>query len=219
MLKQEFILEKLSVIKKDKQSGFIDLADPLSKMIENAPEESFYKVRMKDSWFTVNFTAMEVGENRLIINAERIQDGFQGDRYVVQFDGTRAAYLVGYYGEGYRTHSCPHIHWDIRSYTDHPDDKDKRIYVNGFRADSELRKMIQKMEERRGTKNIINSYVNDNLIRVRLGLSMGKTLAEIEKEWSKGMMERLGYRHVEALELSHSVVVHWYKTKGDSLLL
>jgi len=224
MSNKKFIAEKLGLIRKDNQSVFASIVDPLSKTMEDSPEKLSFKVPVDGNWFKLSFTALELKKDRLVINAERIRNGFLGAQYIVEFKGTRAAYLRGYYERFHQGGKWPYIHWDIRSYANHPIDKNKRIYVSGFHAHDELQKMIQRMEQRFGTKNIINTYINDNLLRLQIGVRVGKTPAEIEKKWSKGMMEQLGYKYVEALDTGpkkgawHSAKVHWHKLKLDALL-
>lgn len=77
------------------------------------------------------------------------------------------------------------------------------------------------MEATFGVTNVLNSYINDNLLRFRMGVQTGKTPQTIEKAWSKGMMESLGYHHVEAFDMGKpqgswkEVKVHWCKKKQD----
>lgn len=221
---KKFIDEKLDLIKKDDQSIFTDIVDPLSKKLKGSPESSVFDIQADGNWFKISFTALEVKKDRLVINAERIRNGFFGEQYIVEFEGTRAAYLRGYYESTHRSGKWPYIHWDIRSYANHPNDKNKRVYVRGFYAHDELQKMIQRMEHRFGVKNIVNTYINDNLLRLQAGASMKKTPSQIEREWSKGMMEKLGYKYVEAIDTSprkgawQGAKVHWYKLAQDSLL-
>ena len=96
-----------------------------------------------------------------------------------------------------------------------------RIYVQGFHAHNELRRLITSMQGFYGTKNIVNSYINDNLQRFRLGMAQKKSVDQVEKEWSRGMMESLGYKYVEASGSPkgtwHSVKVHWFKDQKDAL--
>jgi hypothetical protein len=77
------------------------------------------------------------------------------------------------------------------------------------------------MERIYGTRNIVNSYINDNLMRFQMGINAGKTPQQIEKGWSKGMMESLGYKCVEAFDTGmpkgnwNGVSVHWCKHEND----
>ncbi|TPD49614.1 MAG: hypothetical protein C9355_15105 [Thalassolituus maritimus] len=77
------------------------------------------------------------------------------------------------------------------------------------------------MQKLYGTSNIVNSYINDNLARFRAGVNAGRTPEEIELAWSKGLMESLGYKHVEAFDTGmpkgswNGVSVHWCKSPGD----
>ena len=221
---KKFIEDKLKLIKKDKQSVFSDMVDTLAKQIEDAPEASTFEIPIDGNWFRLSFTALEVKKDRLVIDAERIKNGFFGDQYIVEFKGTRAAYLRGYYESCHRVGRWPYIHWDIRSYINCPLDKDKRVYIRGFHAHDELRTMIRRMEQRFSTKNIINKHINDNLLRIRMGVNQGKTPSEVERNWSKGMMESLGYKYVEVLETGsekgswHGASVHWFKIERDKLL-
>ena len=96
-----------------------------------------------------------------------------------------------------------------------------RIYVKDFRAPSELKRLIMAMEGFHGTQNIVNSYINDNLARFHAGIRAGRSVTEIELAWSKGLMENLGYRHVEGLGQGansgdwHKTEVHWCKQEND----
>lgn len=96
-----------------------------------------------------------------------------------------------------------------------------RVYVHGFRAHNEIRRLILAMQSFYGTKNIVNGYINDNLQRFRLGLAQKKSIDQVEKEWSQGMMESLGYTYVEASGSPkgtwNNVKVHWYKDEKDAL--
>jgi hypothetical protein len=126
-------------------------------------------------------------------------------QYVVEFAGTRAAYLKGYYNPHHVAFGWPYISWDVRAYAKHTIDSNKRVYVHGFYAHEELRKLIVAMEGAYGASNIFNTYINDNLARFQLGIQAGKDPQKIEKEWSMGLMESLGYKHVEAFGLPKGV--------------
>lgn len=218
-----FIKSKLPLISKDKQEVFKDLVEPLSKMADDRVLSKTIHIPADGNWFKITFSGALIKENRLVIKAERIKEGIFGDHYIVEFDGTRAAYLRGYYESSHRVGKWPYISWDVRSYVNNPYDPSKRIYVEGFYAHNELKKMINRMEANFGTRNILNTYINDNLLRLQVGVRSGKTAEEVEKEWSRGMMESLGYQHVEALDTGvkkgcwHGAKVHWFKVKGDSL--
>lgn len=77
------------------------------------------------------------------------------------------------------------------------------------------------MEGVYGTSNIYNSYVNDNLLRFQMGIINRKTPQQIAKEWSQGLMESLGFHHVEAFDTGYpkgswkEVKVHWCKSPKD----
>lgn len=68
---------------------------------------------------------------------------------------------------------------------------------------------------------VFNKYINDNLLRFQIGIKAGKTPQEIEKVWSIGLMEGLGYRYVKAEDTGHpigrwkEVSVHWCKHERD----
>lgn len=224
MANNDFFKKKLGLLKKDKQEVLGDLASPLEEHIKGSNGTTPIEIPIDGNWFKVSFSAIQLKEDRLVINAERIRNGFIGDQYVVEFKGTRAAYLRGYYEPTHRAGRWPFIHWDIRSYANHPTDPTKRVYVSGFYAHQELRKMIRRMEQRYGVKNIVNTYINDNLIRLQVGIRAGKTPSKIEKDWSKGMMESLGYHYIEALDTGitkgawQGAKVHWFKNKEDALL-
>ncbi len=114
-----------------------------------------------------------------------------------------------------------HIEWDVRSYALNPLDKKTRIYVKDFRAHSEFKRLIMAMEGFHGTQNIVNSYINDNLARFQAGIRAGQSVTGIESAWSRGLMENLGYRHVEALGNGqhpadwHKTEIHWCKQERD----
>lgn len=224
MANSDFFRKKLELLKKDNQGVLGELASPIEKYIQGSDSTTSIEIPIDGTWFKVSFSSVQVKEDRLVINAERIRNGFFGDQYIVEFRGTRAAYLRGYYEPVHRAGRWPFISWDIRSYTNHPQDPTKRVYVNGFYAHQELKKMIQRMEQRYGVKNIVNTYINDNLLRLQIGIRAGKSPSKIENEWSKGMMESLGYHHVEALDTGtqkgawQGAKVHWFKKKEDALL-
>lgn len=77
--------------------------------------------------------------------------------------------------------------------------------MQGFYAHDELRKLIHSMEKVYGTSNILNKYIKDNLFRFQSGIRAGKRPQEIEEAWSRGLMESLGYRYVEALKRSNRI--------------
>jgi hypothetical protein len=228
MAENDFIKNKLSLMTKDKQTVFDKLVDPLQEMALQGERSKKIRVPADGNWFSVSFDAVEVKKDRLVISAKRIIDGLttasynpSEKRYIVEFEGTRAAYLRGFYEPRHPVGGWPYIAWDIRSYANHPTDSAKRVYVQDFRAHAELRKLILAMESMHGTSNIYNKYINDNLTRFKMGIQTGKTPQEIEKTWSKGLMEGLGYRYVEAEDTGHpkgkwnGVSVHWCKKKHD----
>jgi len=215
-------------MEKDGQEGFKNFIEPLNDMADSQDIGKSVEIKADGNWFTLNFKAVQVKENRLVISATRKLDGLtdcshdpSAMEYMVAFNGTRAAYLRGFYEARHHFYRKPHIHWDIRSYTNSPVNPTVRIYVNGFRASDEIRKLILAMEGVHGTSNIINKYINDNLLRFQLGIKSKKTPQQIEKEWSKGLMESLGYHHVEAADTGYpkghwrEVEVHWCKKKQD----
>jgi hypothetical protein len=227
MSEKDFIKNKLSLMQKDKQPVFDKLAEPLQKMAQEAETGKKIKIPVDGNWFTVSFDAVEVKQNRLVISARRMVDGLTPSNhnpaekeYVVIFEGTRAAYLKGYY-KNHVVHGWPYIGWDIRSYADHPSIPKTRVYVNGFIAHDEIRKMVVAMERVYGVSNIYNNYINDNLNRVQNGIRAGRSIQEIEKIWSKGLMESLGYHFVEAFDTGHpkgnwkEIHVHWCKFEKD----
>ena len=55
------------------------------------------------------------------------------------------------------------------------------MYVQDFYAHRELQTMIGRMEQRFGTKNIVNKYINDNLLRIQLGVKRGKAPEALER--------------------------------------
>lgn len=223
MSRKDFLLRKIGLLKKDGQEVFSELSDTAESMAENNTSSETVEIGADGNWFTVSFDAIEVKKDRLVITAERKVDRFLGTQYVVEFNGTRAAYLRGYYEYSHRIGGWPYIHWDVRSYANHPRDNSKRVYVQGFYAHDEIKKLIQKMEAMHGTSNIVNSYINDNLARFKMGIMQGKNPEEIEKGWSRGMMESLGYKFVEASDMGmpkgkwNEVKVHWFKNSQDRL--
>ena len=64
--------------------------------------------------------------------------------------------------------------------------------MKDFGAMNEMERLIKTMEKNFNTSNILNSFIEDNLTRFKRGLSSGKTPEQIEKQWSMGMMEKLG---------------------------
>ena len=225
MNRKTFIEKKLELLKKDDAKGFGALAEPLANA---KTSEKAIKIEVDGNWFKVKFDAIQIKEDRAVISAHRIYDGMVPGRFDpslrefrVEFQGTRAAYLFGEYHSNHTIGRWPYISWDIRAYANNPVDPNMRIYVQGFRAHNEIRKLILAMQSFYGTRNIVNSYINDNLQRFKMGLAAKKTVDQIEKEWSKGLMESLGYNHVEASGFQKnrldSVKVHWYKSAGDAL--
>lgn len=228
MSNKDFIKRKLNLMEKDSQDGFKDFIEPLNNMADNQDTNKTVEIKADGNWFTLNFKAIQVKENRLVISAKRAKDGLSASRYnpsekeyIVEFQGTRAAYIRGYYKEKHPLAGWPFMWWDVRSYTNHPNNDAIRTYVQGFYAHQEIKKLILSMEQEYGVSNILNSYINDNLLRLQLGIKSGKTPQEIEKEWSKGMMESLGYQHVEAFDTGHpkggwkEAKSHWCKKKND----
>lgn len=168
----KFIKIKLALISKDKQKVFKDLAEPINEMAEQEILLKKVQIPADGNWFKISFDAIEVKKDRLVISAERSVSGItptQYDltekQYVVEFNGTRAAYLRGYYKARHPIGEWPFIWGDIRSYVNHPTNSNTRVYVKGFYAHEEIRKLILAMERIYGTRNIVNSYINDNLLR------------------------------------------------------
>lgn len=135
---KDFIKAKLSLLKKDKQKIFLDLGGELDAMSENNITQKHVKISSDGNWFELSFDTVSERHDRLVISAQRIKNGFVGDRYMVAFNGTRAAYLYGYYEHRHRQGGWPYIHWDIRAYANSPADRNVRVYVKSFRADDEL---------------------------------------------------------------------------------
>lgn len=228
MSKEDFIKKKLSLMRKDQQAGFDDFVDPLQEMVEKGDVNKTVHVPKDGNWFAMSFDAVQVKENRLVISAKRIENGLISSsydpsikKYVVEFSGTRAAYIYGSYKSRHPIYGWSYIHWDVRSYANHPANSTVRVYVQDFRARDEIRKLINAMEGYYGTSNIYNSYINDNLLRFQAGIGKKKSPSQIEKEWSQGLMEGLGYNYVEAFDEGHprghwrDVKVHWCKKKQD----
>ncbi len=222
-MNKDFILNKLALLKKDNQQTFSELAEPLVKMLENGEATKIVKVPNDNNWFKVSFDAVRVAEDRLVITAEREHSGVYDGAYVVDFKDTRAAYLQGYYEPRHRRYGFSYITWDVRAYANSLKDG-SRVYVHGFRAHKEIEQMIKKMEQLYSTSNIVNKYINDNLTRVKHGIKCGRKPEQIEKNWSRGMMERLGYRHVELIDTGrpqgewNNATSHWFKHHFDRVL-
>lgn len=237
MNKLDFIKRKLELMKKDKKvssgkSGSIDnvfdLIEPVEDMAESSKEKNVLTLPADGRRFEISFDVVEKQDDKLVISAKRIKDGLyptdfdpNEKAYIVEFHGTRAIYLRGNYKARHPGYGWSYISWDIRTYTNHNIDPSKRVYFQGFRADKELRKLIVAMQDHCGTKNILNSYIADNLQRFQTGIMQKKTPGQIEREWSKGMMESLGYKHVEAFDDGYpkgnwkGVQVHWCKNEED----
>lgn len=228
MSKEDFIKDKLSLMKKDNQNGFNDFVEPLQNMVDKNEASKTVQIPADGNWFNLSFNAVDVKQNRLVISAKRIRNGLETcsydpslKEYVVEFVGTRAAYIKGFYKHRHPIYEWPYIHWDIRSYATSSFDPSVRIYVQGFYAREEIRKMILALEGVYGSTNILNSYINDNLLRFQLGIRLNKTPQQIEKEWSQGLMESLGYHHVEAFDTGYpkgrwrEVAAHWCKKNQD----
>lgn len=225
---KDFLNKRIQLIEKDGQQGFKDFVEPLQEMAENGKDSKTVEIEADGNWFTLNFKAVQVKENRLVISAKRAKDGLTPSRYnpsekeyIVEFQGTRAAYIRGFYKERHPLAGWPFMWWDVRSYANHPNNAAIRTYVQGFYAHQEIKKLIMSMEHEYGVSNILNSYINDNLLRLQMGIKSGKTSQEIEKKWSKGLMESLGYQHVEVFDTGHpkgkwkEAKSHWCKKKQD----
>ncbi len=224
MSDNNFIKDKLNILHQDKQPGFAPLHEALSEMAKSGEQARKIQIPADGNWFSLSFDAIEQKKDKLVISARRIKDGWKpnkfdpsGKVYTVEFEGTRAAYLVGYFNECHRQYGWPYIYWDIRSYITVPQFPGSRIYVENFFAHAEIKKLIQTLEDKYGTGNVFNSYINDNLKRFQQGIQSQKTPTQIETDWSRGMMESLGFRHVEAFDKGYpagkwyEVAVHWTK--------
>lgn len=227
---EKFIKNKLSILEKDNKKGFTELRSSFEEMADSGVGKKVVQVPADGNWFKLSFEAVEIKQDHLIISAQRIKSGVfpstydpSEKQYFVEFNGTRAAYLRGFYKARHSVGGWPYVSWDIRAYANHPVDQEKRVYVHDFRAHDEIRKMIVAMERAHGTSNIVNVYINDNLQRFQAGIRSRKTPQEIEKSWSKGMMESLGYSYVEANDTGlpkgkwGGVTVHWCKHQADLL--
>lgn len=228
MAENEFIKAKIDLMAQDKQAGFAQLAPALTDMAKTGVQTRTVQIPADGNWFVVSFDAIEEKTDRLVISAKRKIDGMMRashdpseKQYIVEFQGTRAAYLRAFYEPQHRRFGWPYISWDVRSYITHPQFPGARIYVRDFFAHTEIKRMVLAMEGYYGTTNIYNSYINDNLARVRNGIRTGKSIEAIEKEWSKGMMESIGYRRAEALQVQgepdtwSKIMVHWCKHDHD----
>ncbi len=215
-------------MKKDKQKTFDSFVGPLEEMVEQDESRKVVQIPADGSWFEIAFDAVQVKENRLVISAKHKANGLESashdpseKEYVVTFDGTRAAYIRGYYKHNHPIYGWPFIYWDVRSYANHPTNSDIRVYVDGFRANDEIRKLIATMEGIYGTSNILNQYIEDNFRRFQGGILAKKTPTQIEKAWSQNLMESLGYHYVEAFDTGFpkgkwdKVKVHWCKKEQD----
>ena len=228
MADKDFIAKKLRLMKQDKQPVFNKLVEPLQDIAQEAEPGKIVRIPVDGNWFKVSFDAVQVKQDRAVITAQRTYDGMVAGRFDpslrefrVEFQGTRAAYLFGEYHANHPLGRWPYISWDVRSYANHPQNQNARIYVSGFRAHNEIRRLITAMEAHYGTQNVVNSYINDNLQRFKMGIAKKKTPEQIEKSWSQGMMESLGYKYVEASGSPkgtwNSVKVHWFKDPKDAL--
>ncbi len=228
MSDNDFLKTKLGLIKKDGAKDISDLVDPLSDMAKGGAKSGQITIPADGRVFDVSFDVVDQQKDRLIISAKKVKNGLyplsydpSTAEYLVQFEGLRSIYLRGNYKARHPMYGWSYISWDVRSYVNFPTDPNKRVYVHGFRAHDEIRKMIKSMEARFGTTNILNRYISDNLQRFRGGILQNKTPEKIEKEWSKGMMEALGYQNVEAFDKGHpkggwkEVEVHWCKKNSD----
>lgn len=223
----KFITDKLATIQADKQTDFKDLLKPMADMAEK--NERTRLVKADGNWFKVDFDVVDQIGNRLIIAAERINDGRMPSthnptaiEYRVEFKQTRAAYLYGYYSPVHRVGRWPYLSWNIRAYANAPN-TGQRVYISGFRAHDEIQKMLTIMNSHYAARHVVNEYILDNLSRFKAGLLTKKTPEEIEREWSHGMMESMGYPYVEAIDRGlpkgawNGVEVHWYMNKHESM--
>lgn len=228
MAEDNFIKDKMNLLRKDKQPEFDQFGEVLGQLAQAGESSRLVRIPADGNWFKVAFDAVEQKKDRLVVSARRVKDGLVGSKYdpsakeyVVEFEGTRAAYLKGYHHDHHRRFGWPYISWDVRSYTTVPQFPDLRVYVESFRAHNEIKKLIQVMEAEFNTGNVYNSYINDNLKRFQSGIRGQKTVTQIESEWSRGMMEGLGFRHVEGFDSGYpqgnwaEVHVHWAKLEQD----
>ena len=223
----QFINAKLANINTDKQDDLKGLLKPMADMAEK--NERTRIVKTDGNWFKVDFDVVDQISDRLVIVAERVHDGPViistaqiPIEYKIEFKYTRAAYLYGYYNNAHRIGRWPYLSWDVRAYATSPN-SGQRVYVQGFHAHEEIRKMLVKMNTYYGVRHIVNKYINDNLARFKAGVLAGKSPEMIEREWSRGMMESLGYSCVEAIDTSqpkgkwNGVDVHWFKNKNETI--
>jgi hypothetical protein len=224
MDRKDFILSKLKLAKQDKQKTFSNLSEPLAKMIEKDEASEIVKVPVDGNWFKIEFDAVKVKEDRLVISAKKMESPIQNDTYMINFEGTRAAYLAARYNHPSFRCPYPYIDWDIRSYAKHPHKTNMRVYVHEFRLQKEIPVMIKKMEERYNTSHCYNKYVNDNLQRLQTGIKQGKSPEQLELIKSNGMMESLGYTYVDVLDRGNpkgewrDIYVHWCKSKNQRIV-
>lgn len=116
MADKDFIVNKLLMMKKDKQDVFDKLVEPLQKVVEKGNVDGKVKIPIDGNWFNISFDAIEAQKNRLVISAKRVQDGLVVSRrdpaekeYIVDFLGTRAAYLRGFYKPSHPVFCWPSI--------------------------------------------------------------------------------------------------------------
>jgi hypothetical protein len=212
---KDFLNKKIKTIIKDGQMG--DFVEPLQEMMEAGDEEKAIRITPDGNWFKVSFDAVQVKKDRLLISAKKVTSHqFDQHTYSIGFEGTRAAYLWAKVSQP-RFHGWSYLHWDVRAYREF---QGHRVYVREFRAREELKTMIREMESMTGVRNIFNSYINDNFNRIKHGVEAGKNAVDLEKEWSKGLFEGLGYRHCEVDLVGDGgqimdVNSHWCKDEHD----
>lgn len=83
MSQEKFIDGKLGILKQDKQPVFSEIAAPLATMMDKGAVSEIVKIPSDNNWFKLSFDAVQVGEDRMIISAERLTDGLikiPGDR-------------------------------------------------------------------------------------------------------------------------------------------
>ncbi len=230
MNQKDFIKSKIELLAKDDQKTFNDMSSALDTMAEKGMRQNTVKLPTDGNFFKISFDAVKIKEDRLVITASRSQDGMYSNRYNpaekeyrVEFDGTRAAYLIGLYNPSHRLGRWPYISWEVRAYANNPANANQRVYVRGFHASKEIKRMLRAMGEYYNTNNVCNSYINDNQLRFKTGMQINKTPEQIEREWSKGLMESLGYQYVEARDSGHpkgqwnGVESHWFKLERDRI--
>ena len=157
MSNEKFLKDKLSLLQKNNQNGFKDFVGPMHEMADKNETSRVIKIPADGNWFKLSFDTVQLKEDRVVITAHRIYDGMTPSRsdsstyefrveFRVEFQGTRAGYLFGEYHQRHPLGGWPFISWDVRSYVNSLQNPGMRIYVSGFYAHNEIKRMIIAMQ-------------------------------------------------------------------------